>query len=280
MKLRRVDPNTILVPEVRVTARFDSEMWSMFQKSVKDAGIVTPIICCETDDGLVLVDGAHRLNEALENKLPRVDVAIMPGDMVEVLTLNLFLDHMRGKTPVSEMVNVIEALWKEYDLDSEKIAVKTGMTRDYVEKLQKISELTPHCRQALDEERIKVGHAAALTRVKDPIKQETILYQLFLYNWTVKELEEYVNTVLATMEEQEAIPPSEEPRKPPELRCFYCREVKGVLELANPNTCTECSGVLITSINQARAEMAEETRRREAELARQKNEASTPEKTE
>ncbi len=142
MKLRRVDPKTIKVPEVRVTAQFDEETLAMFRSSVREMGIQAPIICCQVEEELVLVDGLHRLTEAINNNLPRIDVAVTEGGMVDVLTKNLFLDHMRGKTPASEMVKVIGALWKEYNLDSEAIAAKTGMTRDYVEKLQLISELT------------------------------------------------------------------------------------------------------------------------------------------
>ena len=194
MKLARVKPERIKVPETRVTARFDPEMWEMFQSSVQEVGVVAPIICCQVDDELVLVDGLHRLAEAVRTKAPSIEVAVMPGTMVDVLTKNLFLDHMRGKTPVSDMVPVIAELWKEFNLDSEQIAAKTGMSRDYVEKLQVISELTPAARESLDQGRIGVGHAFALTKIKDPVRQETVLRQQELYKWTVKELEGHIKT--------------------------------------------------------------------------------------
>ncbi len=171
MKLRRVNPDVIKVPEVRVTARFDPEMWELFQGSIKAMGAIAPIICCEVEGDLVLVDGLHRLVEVRNNGEQKIDVAVIEGDMVDVLTKNIFLDHLRGKTPVSEMVRVIEVLWKEYKLDSEQIAARTGLQREYVEKLQLISELTPLCRKELDEGRIGVGHAAALAKIKDPGRQ-------------------------------------------------------------------------------------------------------------
>jgi len=205
MKLRKVKPDLIKVPEVRVTARFDDETWAQFQASIKEMGAVAPIICCLVDEEFVLVDGLHRLIEAQRNGAETVAVAVIEGDMVDVLTKNIFLDHLRGKTPVSEMVDVIEALWKEYGLDSEKIAAKTGMTRDYVEKLQLISELTPLCREALDQGRIGVGHAVALTKIKDPNRQEVVLQQQELYRWSVKELEAHIKETLALVEAQAGI---------------------------------------------------------------------------
>lgn len=255
MRHRKLRIDKIKEPEVRVTARFDQETYEQFQSSIWDTGIVAPVICCEVEGQFVLVDGKHRLIEAKNSGQEVVDVVIIPGDMVDVLTKNIFLDHLRGKTPISEMVSVIEVLWKEYGLDSEKIAEKTGMTRDYVEKLQKISELTPFCREALDDGRIGVGHAEALAKVKDPVRQETILGQQELYHWSVKELSRYIDDVLAIVTEKEEAHPEEKERPPVKLKCFYCREDKDPSEVASPITCRDCSAMMIASMAEARRQM-------------------------
>jgi ParB-like chromosome segregation protein Spo0J len=282
MNLRRVPPDKIVVPDVRVTARFDEETWAQFQSSIREVGTIAPIICCEMEPEqlwpeeqerkantqyiqsngkvLVLVDGLHRLVETRNNGAKVIDVAVVPGDMVDVLTKNLFVDHARGKTPPSEMVTVIEALTKEYHLDSEKIAAKTGMGRDYVEKLQAISELTPACRAALDEGKIGVGQAFALTKLKDPIRQETVLHQCLLYRWKTKELEEYIKDVLKIVEEREEAPPSPGPQEPYLIQCAFCHNKYPITEIANPATCRGCAGVLYEAIaiaeREAKAEAA------------------------
>lgn len=254
MKLRRVHPDKIKVPEVRVTARFDEETWEQFQSSIRGMGAVAPVICCEIEGELVLVDGLHRVVEARNSGQTSINVAVIEGDMVDVLTKNLLLDHLRGKTPVSEMVTVVRVLWKEYGLDSEKIAAKTNITRDYVEKLQVISELTPAVLKALDEGRIGVGHAFALTKLKDPVQQETVLHQQELYHWTVKALEEYIREVLRLVAEAETAPPTPEEKPPFKVKCTYCKREFDPSEVAAPITCQECSGIMFTSIAQARRE--------------------------
>jgi ParB/RepB/Spo0J family partition protein len=255
MRHRKVRIDEIKEPEVRVTAQFDPETYEQFQGSIKEVGPIAPVICCEVDGQFVLVDGKHRLLEAKNNGQEVIDVVIIPGDMVDVLTKNIFLDHLRGKTPVSEMVQVIEILWKEYSLDSEKIAEKTGMTRDYVEKLQRISELTPFCREALDEGRIGVGHAVALTKVKDPVRQETILGQQELYHWSVKELSKYIDDVLTLVKAKEEALVEQKERPPVKIKCFYCGEEHDPSRVAFPATCIECSSSLITAMAQARREV-------------------------
>lgn len=256
MKLRKVKPDSIKVPEVRVTARFDDETWQQFQASIKEIGAVAPVICCLVDEELVLVDGLHRLVEAQRNGAATVDVAVIEGDMRTVLTRNLMLDHLRGKTPISEMVTLIEVLWKEYGMNSEEIAKDGVMTRDYVEKLMLISELTPLCREALDEGRIGVGHAVALTKIKDPVRQEMVLAQQQLYRWPVKELEKYIKDVLelvAYKEEKEAV---EVDKQPVKVKCIYCGGEYDPSEVAAPITCRYCSGIMFASLAQARAEAA------------------------
>lgn len=263
MQLQKFNPRDIMVPEVRVTSRFDPETWEQFKLSMgADPGAVF-IICIMVDNKPTLVDGMHRLEEALTNNWPTIDVALVPGDMIDVLTLNLKLDHLRGKHPVTEMVQVIGALTKEYGLDSEKIAEKTGLSRDYIEKLQSISQLTPLILAALDAERIKVGHAYELTRIKDPVTQETVFYQQQTYQWNIKELSTYITDLLHYTPPG---PPGSAPTKPViKIKCAYCGDehVAGDGQVANPNTCQSCAGILFAAHAQARAEAAAATMKKE-----------------
>ena len=254
MELRTVPPDAIRVPEVRVNARFDEEGWEQFKNSIKGVGVIAPVICMEVDGELVLVDGLHRLMEAKNSGDKEINVAVIPGDEIDVYTKNILIDHTRGKTPVSEMVNVIEFLTKEKGLDSEKIAEKTGLKRDYIEKLQRLSELTPACRASLDEGKIGVGQAYELVRLRDPITQETVLHQLETYRWRVPELREFVDNVLALKSQETAPPPRGTPPLPYMFECAFCHDKVPIAEIANPNICVSCAGVLHGAIVAARAE--------------------------
>ncbi len=172
VKLRKIDPRKIVVPKIRVTSRFDPETLEMLRASMAAEGLVAPIICCEIDERLVLVDGVHRLEEAIRLQMPTVDVVITEGDMVDVMTRNLFMDHIRGKHPPSEMVAVVEELAKTYGLGPDDIAKKTGMTREYVENLMLISRLTPMVRAAIDDGSLRLTAAIQLCRLKTPEAQE------------------------------------------------------------------------------------------------------------
>jgi ParB/RepB/Spo0J family partition protein len=255
MKLRKVSPNKIRIPEVRIKGVFDEETKKLLADSMGGSGQIAPIICCDIDGELVLVDGENRLETARRLQWPLIDVAVIDGDMSDVLTRNLFLDHIRGKHTPGQMLKVIETLWKDYGMDSEKIAAKTGLKRDYIEQFQLLEVLTPMVRAALDQDLIRLGHAAALAKIKDPIQQEVVFQQLVLYRWGVAELQAFVKQVLETVTPTVTEPGQAATRPVITIPCFYCGELLTVERISNPNTCAGCASVLLQSIAQVREQL-------------------------
>ncbi len=245
MKLRKINPHDIKVPEVRVTAQFDEELYQRFQDSIKAVGQITPPICYEVGEELILCDGLHRIQEALANEETTIDVVVIPGDMVDVLTKNIFLDHLRGKTPVSQMVMVIKTLYQEYNLDPDQIKEKTGLTRDYIEKLLRISQASPSVQKALDEGIIGVGHAFELSRLPYAIQQEELIAKHQVWRFSVKELHEQIDNVLREMQNiaEEGPPtPVTEPRPVATYHCEGCKDEVEPRYLRPVMLCPDCFG--------------------------------------
>ncbi len=245
MKLRKVKPSTIKIPDIRVTARFDEETRQVLRDSIKEVGIIAPVICQAIDDDLWLVDGLHRIEDAIAAGDQPIDVAVLDGDMVDLLCRNLFLDHARGKTPVSEMVKVIGALYEQYSLDPDKIREKTGLTRAYIEKLIQISTASPSVQQALDDGIIGVGHAFELSRLPYAVQQEEVIAKHQVWRFTVADLKEQVDGVLKEMDLiKEAPPPAtpEEPRPRPVYHCEGCNQEAEPRYLRPVLLCPDCFG--------------------------------------
>jgi len=245
MKLRKVDPNIIKIPEVRVTAEFDEELYKQFKDSIAAIGQISPPICYEVDGQLVLCDGLHRLQEAINGGKTSIDIAVIPGDMVDVLTKNIFIDHLRGKTSVIQMVRVIKTLYQDYNLDSDKIRERTGLTRDYIEKLIKISEASPVVEEALTQGLIGIGHAYELSRLPHPIQQEELIVKHQVWRFTVKELHDQIDAVLREMDRmrnEAPVEPSSEDRKPREYSCEACKKPVEPRYLRPVLLCPNCFG--------------------------------------
>jgi predicted RNA-binding Zn-ribbon protein involved in translation (DUF1610 family) len=245
MKLRKVNPHSIVVPEVRVTAQFDDELYQQFKESIAAVGQITPPICYEVGEELVLCDGLHRLQESISHGETSVDVVVIPGDMIDVMTKNIFLDHLRGRTPVSQMVKVIRTLYQEYNLDPDQIKEKTGLTRDYIEKLLKIGMASPTVQDALDQGVIGVGHAFELSRLPYAIQQEELIAKQQIYRFKVPELHEFVDNVLREMKLVAEAGPPEAVTGPRPIAKYHCEGCKDEIEpryLRPVMLCPNCFG--------------------------------------
>lgn len=259
MKLRSVDPSTIGVPETRVTAEWDEEKLEMFRASIDSAGQLEPILCIEKDGQLVLVDGLHRLMEAIRRGDKRVSVAVNTGEDVDVLTQNIVTNQLRGRAKASEIVAVVKVLIEEHGMDSDAIRDKTGLSRDYLERLMWIAGASADIRAALDEELIGVGAAYEMSRRLVDDEQERMLNLQIQYRWPLADLRHMIDLV----EENRASPGEEPPTDgapaplapaPERLlaTCAYCSDRLEPRQLVSRPMCPSCAGLIHTVLAEQR----------------------------
>lgn len=226
MKLKNISLEKIKVPETRVTAFYDEETAALLKQSLEAAGTINPVIVVSTDDGYIMVDGLHRFQEARDRCDSTIPAVVYEGDNKDALLMNLVLNKVRGKTKASEMVKVIGALYEGYELGVEKIEEKTGLSRDYIEKLIKVSQASPVVQQALDEEIIGIGHAFEIARLPYAVQQDEVIAKHQVWRFTVKEIHDQISAVLEQMDllKQEAPKDvTEEGRRPVTYHCEGCR---------------------------------------------------------
>jgi ParB-like chromosome segregation protein Spo0J len=77
------------------------------------------------------------------------------------------LNRFHGKTKTSQIAQVVEELIDKFKTPIEEIEKRTGLKRDYIEKMLVVSRIHPEVLEALDEERIGVCHAYQLGRITD-----------------------------------------------------------------------------------------------------------------
>jgi len=245
MKLKNIQLNLIRIPEVRVTAVYDEETAKLLKESLAAAGTINPVVVVSTEDGFILVDGLHRFEEARDRGDSTLPAVIYEGDTKDALLMNLILNKVRGKTKASEMVKVIGSLYQDYGIDIEKIQEKTGLSRDYIEKLIKVSTASPLVQEALDEEIIGIGHAFEIARLPYAVQQEEIIAKHQVWRFKVKELHDQITAVLEEMELIKTQPPSgpdEVSRRPVIYHCEGCKDEVEPRYLRPVMLCPNCFG--------------------------------------
>lgn len=245
MKLIKIDPRKIKIPEVRVKAVFDDETYAQFQHAFRELGQLTPIIACDIGGDITLVDGEHRLEESMRNGLLVIDVAVIEGDMVDVLCRNILLDHTRGKHRPSDMIRVVGTLYKTYALDSEKMAERTGLTRDYIEKLLRIATACPELQEVVDLDVIGVSKAYEISRLPSFVQQQEFVAKTTLYKLSLKDLHNFIDQVLREMELLKTQPPpgdGQHERVPVVYHCEACKLEVEAKYLRPVIVCPDCFG--------------------------------------
>jgi len=256
-KLAQVDPNSIEIPEVRVTSTWPPEFLEMLKVSIQVEGIQQPILLAKEQNKLWLVDGLHRLEEAKLQGLKKVPCVVIEASMKDVLLKNLYMNRLRGGVKASEMVKVVTTLRNEHGLTSEDIAKETGLKRDYIEKLLETARATSEVLEALDSEEISVGHAWEIARVPNKDIQLRLLGQVFTYRLTIKDLRNVVEETLEIIKKREEAPKhakAPEPTAIPTVRCHLCENEWPLRKVVGINVCMSCYGIAHEAISTAKKE--------------------------
>ncbi len=207
MKLKQVNPKDIQVPELRVTSVWDSEALQEFQASLKALGILDPVVCVQTPEGLVLVDGLHRLQEAIAQHLPHVPVAVMDGEMRDVLLQNLVLNNLRGQTRPTELAMVLLHLYEEVKLGVADISNCTGFTEERISNLIWLARAHPELRAGVDDGWLALGAAYEISRLPTQDLQFQAIPLVHQHRLKLPQVRQLCSDITQITEERGANPP-------------------------------------------------------------------------
>lgn len=226
MKLIKIRPSKIQVPENRITSEMSEEKAELLRDYLKGDGQIAPVIVQEIEGEIWLVDGKHRIDELILQGDKEIDAAIIGGDKVDLITRNLLLDHVRGEHPLRDMVRVLKELYEDHGLDVVAIEEKTGLSRSYTEKLLRIGQAGPAVQLAIEEDQLGVGAAFEIARLPLEIQREEMVRTQQVFKAPVKELRAHIDEVLRMMADAPAEPEPVQPTGPPEPRVFACNACK------------------------------------------------------
>ncbi|MEM4469072.1 MAG: ParB/RepB/Spo0J family partition protein [Candidatus Nezhaarchaeales archaeon] len=271
-RLKSIPVDKILVPETRVTSFFDDETLQLFKESVKEVGIVQPLLVAFDGQNYILIDGYNRLMEAKAQGMKEVECVVIDADVKQVLLKNLSLNVLRGKVKPTQMLDVVRTLHKEFGMDVDSIARESGLRRDYVEKLLAISELSEDVIAMLDDGLLSVSHAYEISRVKDKDVQERLAAQVVKYRLSVKDLRDVVDKTLEILKARQERREEEKPKAKLEIAtttCDLCDQEWPIKKVRSLNICISCFGIATEAVKARIKELKEEAERaRELEKQR------------
>ncbi len=158
-------------------------------RSVREKGILVPLIVSARDGEYLLVSGERRLRAARAAGLTEVPVLFRDGGDGERLELALIENIQREDLDPIEEASAYEMLIDRFGYTQEQVAERVSKDRATVANLLRLLKLPLRVRQALQSGQITTGHARCLLGVPEMERQLYFVEKIIEEGWSVRELE-------------------------------------------------------------------------------------------
>jgi ParB family transcriptional regulator, chromosome partitioning protein len=195
-KVHRIDLAGITPSPLQPRKDFGHEALQELIDSIRQHGIIQPLIVRQVGARFELIAGERRWRAAQEAGLTQVPVIIRSASDMEVLELSLIENLQRADLNPIEEAQGYARLANEFGMRQEDIALKVGRSRAAVANAMRLLDLHPQVQIWLAQNLITVGHAKVLLALKAPEEQLPAAETVLRRNATVRSTERLVARLL------------------------------------------------------------------------------------
>lgn len=191
-------PLTSIVPNPRQPrTRFTDEELAELADSIREHGVIQPLIVSEQPDGTyVLIAGERRLRASMLAGLSSVPVVTRQADDRELLELALIENIQREDLSPLEAAEAYKSLEENFNLTHEEISKRVGKNRASITNTMRLLKLPGDVQRALLEKKITEGHARVLLSLPTPQAQINAMNHIINNDLNVRQTEEYVRNLI------------------------------------------------------------------------------------
>lgn len=198
----------IQVNRYQPRADFDEEALSSLTESVRELGVLQPVLVRPTEDGFELIAGERRWRAAQAAGLTTIPSLVRivedKSALEQALVENL---HREDLNPLEEAAGY-QQLIDEFGLTQDAVATRVGRSRSAVTNTIRLLQLPEDLKEQVASRAISAGHARALLACEDAEEQQALAQRIVDEGLTVRETEEAVRRLVAARyaDDEEAAP--------------------------------------------------------------------------
>jgi ParB family chromosome partitioning protein len=171
--------------------RMDQGQLDELAASIREHGVLQPILVTETLDGYQLVAGERRFRASRQAGLDRIPAVIRQLADRDQLELALVENLQRADLGPMEEAHAFQALVAEFDLTHDTIAQRVGRAKSTVSNTLRLLDLDPEVQTAIADGRLTAGHARAIGGL--PVSQQAHVARTVIeQGFSVRQAEELV----------------------------------------------------------------------------------------
>lgn len=190
VKLTAVEPN-----RDQPRKNFDEDALLELAESIKQFGLLQPILVQERDGYYEIIAGERRWRAAKIAGLKEVPVIIKNLTDQEIVEISLIENIQREDLNPIEEAQAYKRLLNEFHLKQDEVAERVSKSRTAVTNSMRLLKLCDEVQQMVVNEMITTGHARALLSIEDPEEQYMIAQKVFDEKMSVREVEKLVKNL-------------------------------------------------------------------------------------
>lgn len=191
MKISMIEPN-----RVQPRKKFDEDALQELSESIKQYGILQPLLVSDKKDYYEIVAGERRWRAAKMAGLKEVPVVVKEFSTQEIVEISLIENIQREDLNPVEEAMAYKRLIDEFHLKQDEIAERVSKSRTAVTNSMRLLKLDSRVQQMMVDEMISAGHARAILAISDPEQQYNAAMKVFDEKISVRETEKLVKSIL------------------------------------------------------------------------------------
>lgn len=199
--------NKIITNPNQPRKKFDQNLLDELAVSIKNYGVIQPIIVCPIgDDSYEIVAGERRYRASKIAGNTTIPVIIKNLTKKQIKEISLIENLQRQDLNPIEEAQSYKSLIEEYDFTQEQLADRLGKSRPAITNSLRLLNLNPVVIDMVVNGRLSAGHARCLSSIKDYIVQSTYAIAACDKQLSVRQLELMVRNYLNPKNKEKKIP--------------------------------------------------------------------------
>jgi ParB family transcriptional regulator, chromosome partitioning protein len=184
--------STIRANRYQPREHFGEEQLSALADSIREVGVLQPVLVRPADDGYELIAGERRWRAARRAGLQAIPALIRTTDDASALEHALVENVHRADLNALEEAAAYQQLIEDFGLTHEQVAARVGRSRVAITNTLRLLQLPPAIQKMIQEDTLKGGHARALLGTPDRAFQEQLARRVVNEGLSVRAVEDAV----------------------------------------------------------------------------------------
>lgn len=187
--LSRLDINSIRPNENQPRKVFDPEKIEELANSIKEHGVIQPIVVRNVGDGYEIVAGERRWRAARKAGLTEVPCIVRELTDEQNMLFAIIENMQREDLNPIEEAQGLDRMIKTFGLTQEEVSKSVGKSRPYISNSLRLLKLPEEVKNLMVEKKLSAGHARALINIGDDEKQTEVAKLIVDEGLSVRDVE-------------------------------------------------------------------------------------------